>query len=91
MHAQHQRNFRFFDAPVGFMFTIDRVMGRGSLVDYGTFLQNVMLGARARGLHTCPQAAWRAFRRSRCRTSVPGPTKCWCAECRWDMPMKRRR
>lgn len=61
MHAQHQRNFRFFDAPVGFMFTIDRVMGRGSLVDYGTFLQNVMLGARARGLHTCPQAAWLRF------------------------------
>lgn len=61
MHAQLQRNFHFFGAPVGFMFTVDRVMGRGSLVDYGTFLQNVMLGARARGLHTCPQAAWLRF------------------------------
>lgn len=61
MHAQHQRNFRLFDAPVGLMFTVDRVMGRGSLVDYGCFLQNVMLGARARGLHTCPQAAWNGF------------------------------
>ena len=39
MHAQHQRNFRFFDAPVGLMFTVDKVMGRGSLVDYGMFLQ----------------------------------------------------
>lgn len=58
MHAQHQRNFRFFDAPVGLMFTLERVMGQGSLVDYGMFLQNVMLAARARGLHTCPQAAW---------------------------------
>ena len=61
MHAQHQRNFRFFDAPVGFMFTIDRILGRGSLMDYGMFLQNVMLAARARGLHTCPQAAWNGF------------------------------
>lgn len=61
MHAQHQRNFRFFDAPVGLMFTIERIMGRGSLMDYGMFLQNIMLAARARGLHTCPQAAWNNF------------------------------
>lgn len=61
MHAQHQRNFRFFDAPVGLMFTLDRVMGRGSLVDYGMFLQNLMVAARAEGLHTCPQAAWNGF------------------------------
>jgi nitroreductase len=61
MHAQHQRNFRFFDAPVGLMFTLDRIMGRGSLADYGMFLQNLMLAARAHGLHTCPQAAWNGF------------------------------
>ncbi len=61
MHAQHQRNFKFFDAPVGLMFTIDTVMGRGSLLDYGMFMQNIMLAARARGLHTCPQAAWNGF------------------------------
>ena len=61
MHAQHQRNFKLFDAPVGLMFTIDKVMGRGSLLDYGMFLQNIMLAARARGLHTCPQAAWNGF------------------------------
>ena len=61
MHAQHQRNFKLFDAPVGLMFTIDPIMGRGSLLDYGMFLQNVMLAARARGLHTCPQAAWNDY------------------------------
>ena len=61
MHAQHQRNFRFFDAPVGLMFTIDRILGRGSLMDYGMFLENVMVGARGQGLHTCPQAAWNGF------------------------------
>jgi nitroreductase len=61
MHTQHQRNYRFFDAPVGLMFTIDRAMGRGSLLDYGMFLQNIMVAARGRGLHTCPQAAWNSF------------------------------
>lgn len=61
MHAQHNRNFRFFDAPVGLMFTVDRIMGQGSLLDYGMFLQNIMVAARARGLHTCPQAAWNSF------------------------------
>ena len=61
MHAQHQRNYRFFDAPVGLMFTLDRVMGRGSLLDYGMFMQNFMIAARGHGLHTCPQAAWNGF------------------------------
>ncbi|QFZ84728.1 nitroreductase [Variovorax paradoxus] len=61
MHAQAQRNYRFFDAPVGLMFTMDRVMGRGSLIDYGMFLQTLMLAARALGLHTCPQAAWNNY------------------------------
>lgn len=61
MHEQQQRNFKFFDAPVGLMFTIDSIMGRGSLFDYGMFVQNIMLAARARGLHTCPQAAWNGF------------------------------
>jgi len=63
MHAQHQGNFRFFDAPVGLIFTMDRILGRGSLLDYGMFLQNLMLAARAQGLHTCPQAAWNDYHR----------------------------
>lgn len=57
MALQHARNFRFFDAPVGLVFTIDRDLELGSWLDYGMFLQNVMLAARARGLDTCPQAA----------------------------------
>ena len=61
MHAQSLRNYRFFDAPVGLMFTIDRVMGYGSWIDYGMFLQTLMLAARAHGLHTCPQAAWNNY------------------------------
>lgn len=63
MHDQHGRNYSFFDAPVGLVFTIDRVMQRGSWLDYGMFLQNVMTAARGRGLHTCPQAAFTQFHR----------------------------
>jgi len=61
MHEQHRRNYDFFDAPVGLIFTIDRVMQQGSWLDYGMFLQSVMVAARARGLDTCPQAAFTQF------------------------------
>lgn len=57
-HKQHARNFKLFDAPVGLIFTIEKVMEQGSWLDYGMFIQNVMIAARAHGLHTCPQAAW---------------------------------
>jgi len=63
MAAQHGRNYRFFDAPVGLIFTIDRVMQQGSWLDYGMFLQNIMVAARGRGLDTCPQAAFTQFHR----------------------------
>ena len=61
MQAQHARNYQFFDAPVGIFFTIDRVMQQGSWLDYGMFIQSVMLAAKARGLDTCPQAAFTQF------------------------------
>ena len=63
MHEQHARNYAFFDAPVGLIFSIDRVMQQGSWLDYGMFLQSVMVAARARGLDTCPQAAFTQFHR----------------------------
>jgi nitroreductase len=63
MHAQHRRNYEFFGAPVGFMFTIDRIMRQGSWLDFGMFLQSVMVAARAHGLDTCPQAAFTPFHR----------------------------
>lgn len=63
MRAQHDRNFVFFDAPVGMIFTIDRRLNQGSWIDYGMFLQNIMVAARGRGLHTCPQAAFAPYHR----------------------------
>lgn len=63
MRAQHRRNFQFFDAPVGMIFTIHRDLATGSWLDYGMFLENVMVAARARGLDTCAQAAWTHYHR----------------------------
>ncbi|WP_293859580.1 nitroreductase [uncultured Alsobacter sp.] len=61
MAAQHARNLTFFGAPVGMIFTIDRLLQIGSWLDYGMFLQNVMTAARGRGLDTCPQAAFAPY------------------------------
>ena len=63
MRAQSLRNYRFFDAPVGLIFTISRRLNIGSWLDYGMFLENIMIAARARGLDTCPQAAFTHFHR----------------------------
>ena len=57
-HAQRARNFDFFGAPVGLFFLIDRDLEQGSWLDYGMFLQSVMLAARGHGLDTCAQAAF---------------------------------
>ena len=57
MAKQHARNFMFFGAPVAMIFTIDADMELGSWLDYGMFLENIMLAARGKGLDTCPQAA----------------------------------
>ena len=61
MFLQHQKNFRFFDAPIGLFFTIHKDLGTGSILDYGMFLQNIMISAQSHGLATCPQAAWNKF------------------------------
>ena len=62
-HAQHARNFQFFDAPVGFIFTIHRSLGYAAWIDYGMFMGNLMTAARGHGLHTCPQFAFAQFHR----------------------------
>ena len=62
-HQQHARNYRFFDAPVGFIFTIHHTLAYAQWLDYGMFLGNVMTAARALGLHTCPQVAFTQFHR----------------------------
>lgn len=55
--AYRASNYTFFGAPAGLVFTIDRKLEKGSWLDYGMFLQTLMLAARARGLHTCAEAS----------------------------------
>ena len=64
MQGQLARNYAFFGAPVGLIFTLQRVMVPGSVMDLGMFMQSIMLAARARGIDTCPQAAFAPFHRS---------------------------
>lgn len=61
MHRQHAKNFAFFGAPVALFFSIPRQMEQGSWLDYGMFLQNILIAAQARGLSTCPQAAFISY------------------------------
>lgn len=63
MALQQARNFLFFDAPVGLFFTIDRDLQLGSWLDYGMFLENIMIAARGLGLDTCPQGAFNGYHR----------------------------
>ena len=59
--AQWGRNYKFFDAPVGLIFTIDKDLDRMSYCDCGMFMQSIMLAAKARGLDTCAQGAWNNY------------------------------
>ena len=59
--AQWGRNYKFFDAPVGLIFTIDKDLDAMSYLDIGIFLQTLMLAAKVRGLDTCAQGAWNQY------------------------------
>ena len=61
MAAQQLRNYQLFDAPIALYFTVNKAMGIGSKMDISMMIQNVMVAAKARGLDTCPQAAWNHF------------------------------
>ncbi len=54
----HSQNYRFFNAPIGLIFSIEKDLGWMSWLDYGMFMQNISLVCRSFGLHSCPQAAW---------------------------------
>jgi nitroreductase len=58
------RNLEYFGAPVGLICTIDSRMKIGSWVDYGMFLENIAIAARARGLHSCHMAVFAEFPRT---------------------------
>jgi nitroreductase len=55
------RNYEFFGAPIGMVFTLDEDLEIGSWLDLGIYLGSLMIAARGHGLHTCPQAAFADF------------------------------
>lgn len=59
--AQTEKNFHFFGAPVGLIFSIDSRLTAHSWLDLGLFVQSVMIAAGARGLATCPQVSFARF------------------------------
>jgi nitroreductase len=61
MRRQHARNYEFFGAPVGLIFTLERDMEVGSWLDLGIFLGGIMAAARGFGLDTCAQAAFAPY------------------------------
>jgi nitroreductase len=63
MTRQFRKNYEFFGAPAGLILCVDRDMGDGQWIDCGIFLDQLMLLARERGLHTCPQAAFGRYQR----------------------------
>lgn len=58
---QRRRNYEFFGAPVGMIFTLDQDLEIGSWLDLGIFIGGLTVAARGRGLDTCPQAAFADF------------------------------
>jgi nitroreductase len=60
-HQARLRNYEFFGAPVGMIFTLDEDLEIGSWLDLGILLGTIMIAARGRGLETCPQAAFADF------------------------------
>ena len=60
-HRQQRLNYEFFGAPVGLIFTMNRNLPYGSFVEYGAFLDNIMLSALSHGLSTCTQAGWSSY------------------------------
>ena len=53
-----RRNYEFFGAPVGMIFTLDEDLEIGSWLDLGIFLGSLAIAARGIGLDTCLQQSF---------------------------------
>lgn len=59
--AQFERNFRFFDAPVALVVTMQDGFGSGGYMDLGMALYGLMLAAQSKGLATCAIGALASY------------------------------
>ncbi len=58
---QFERNFRFFDAPVALVVTIEQGLGSGSFMDLGMALYGLLLAAQSRRLASCAIGALASY------------------------------
>lgn len=59
--AQFGRNFRFFDAPVALVVTLEQAYGHGGFMDLGMCLHGLMMAAHAQGLASCAIGALASY------------------------------
>ncbi len=77
--TQMAQNFSFFGAPCAMFFALDKTMQEGQWSDMGMLIQSIMLLARERGLHTCPQEAWAIWAPSLKKTlAIPDHMTLFC-------------
>jgi len=91
MKHQTGRNYVFFDAPVGLIFTMDRCLGEGMFLDYGMFMGNLMIAARARASTPAPSSPLPTTPEPWPPASACPTTNGWCAAWPWVMPTPKRR
>ena len=60
-HAQFARNYRFFDAPVALVVTIDAAFGPGGYMDLGMTLYGLQLAAAHADLGSCAIGALASY------------------------------
>ena len=58
---QFERNYRFFDAPVALLVTLERDFGSGGFMDLGMCLHGLLLAAHAQGLGACAIGALASY------------------------------
>ena len=58
---QFERNYRFFDAPVALLVTLDREFGSGGFMDLGMCVHGLLLAAHAQGLGACAIGALASY------------------------------
>ncbi len=74
--AHSRGNYEFFGAPLVLFFLLPAGAARGTFLDLGFYLQNVMLGFEAIGASSCPLASILAMTRS-IRDSLRLPDDRW--------------
>ncbi len=58
---QQARNYDFFGAPVGLIFTMDKDLSQGSWLDMGMYINSISTLSNAAGLGTCLQASFISY------------------------------